>query len=50
MKRQNFAAMSTAWTGLAAWRALSETISTQLGVAHNLHSQPELLFFATQAS
>ena len=50
MKRQNLAAMSALWTGFAAGQAQIATISTQLGMAHNLHRQSEFLCFSTQAS
>jgi hypothetical protein len=50
MKRQNFAAVSALATGLAAGQAISETISTQLGLAHNLQGQSEFLCFVTHAS
>ncbi len=50
MKRQNFAAVSALWTGFAAWQARIATISTQLGMAHNLQGQSEFLCFSTQAS
>ena len=50
MKRQNLAAVSALWTGFAAWQARIATISTQLGVAHNLQCQSEFLCFSTQAS
>jgi hypothetical protein len=50
MKRQNIAAVSALATGLAAGQALSETISTQLDVAHNLHGQSEFLCFVTHTS
>jgi hypothetical protein len=45
MKRQNLAAVSALSTGFAAGQALSEPISTQLGVAHNLQGQSEFLCF-----
>ena len=45
MKRQTFAAVSAVWTGFAAGQATSATISTQLGVAHNLHDESEFLCF-----
>jgi len=50
MKRQKLAAVSVLWTGVAAWQARIATISTQLGVAHNLQGQSEFLCFSTQAS
>ena len=50
MKRQNLAAVSVLWTGVAAGQARIATISTQLGVAHNLQGQSEFLCFSTQAS
>ena len=45
MKRQIFAAVSVVWTGFAAKKGPSATISTQLGVAHNLHDESEFLCF-----
>ncbi len=50
MKRQSFAALSAFWTGVAAADRKSATVSTQLGMAHNLHDQSEFLCFSTQAS
>jgi hypothetical protein len=50
MKRQNLAAVSALWTGFAAWQARIATISTQLGVAHNLHDHSEFFCFSIQAS
>ena len=50
MKRQSFAALSAIWTGVAADDRKSEVLSTQLGVAHNLHDHCEFLCFSTQAS
>ena len=50
MKRQNLAAVSAFWTGFAGHPARIATISTQLGVAHNLQGQSEFLCFSTQAS
>jgi hypothetical protein len=49
VKRQTFAAVSTAWTGFAAGQARREVISIQLGVAHNLHDKSEFLCFNPSA-
>ncbi len=48
MKRQNLAAVSAHWTGIAAWQARIATISTQLGVAHNLHDHSEFFVFQSK--
>jgi hypothetical protein len=45
MKRQSFAALSAFWTGVAAADRKSATVSTQLGMAHNLHNHYEFLCF-----
>jgi hypothetical protein len=50
MKRQNLAAVSALSTGIAAWQARIATISTQLGMAHNLQGQSEFLCLLIQAS
>ena len=50
MKRQSIAALSAFWTGVAAVNWKSATVSTQLGVAHNLHDHCEILYFSIQAS
>ncbi len=50
MKRQKLAAVSALWTGFAGRPARIATISTQLGMAHNLQDQSEFLCFSIQAS